>query len=112
VETPTSAQLGAYAGTYNGDEGKYGPNPGDPFVKSGTAAMVLSAGGALTYKGTSYTVTSICIDKTAGALGKLMYVHTDKGHFDIADKVDATLGIAWGISPVDGATIYTKGQKV
>jgi hypothetical protein len=45
VEAPTSAQLTAYAGTYNGDERKYGPNPGDPFVKSASAALVLGADG-------------------------------------------------------------------
>lgn len=111
VELPTAAQLTAYAGTYNGDEGTYGPNPGDPFVKSGTAALVLGADGQLSYKGVVYPVTSACVDKTAGALGKILYLIAGKGHIDVADKVDATLGQAWGVSPADGATIFTKGLK-
>lgn len=111
VVAPTSAQMTAYAGTYNGDEGKYGPNPGDPFVKSASATFVMSASGAITYKGTAYTVKSICIDKAAGPVGTVMYVHTDKGHVDISDKVDPALGKAWGVSPADGATIFTNGQK-
>ena len=111
VVQPTAAQVTAYAGTYNGDEGKYGPNPGDPFVKSASAAFVMSSSGAITYKGTAYTVKSICIDKAAGTLGTVMYVHTDKGHIDISDKVDPTLGSAWGLSPADGTTIFTNGKK-
>lgn len=111
VELPTAAQLTAYAGTYNGDEGAYGANPGDPFVKSGTAALVLGADGQLSYKGVVYPVTSACVDKTAGSLGKILYLIAGKGHIDVADKVDATLGQAWGVSPADGATIFTKGLK-
>ena len=111
VAAPTSAQMTAYAGTYNGDEGKYGPNPGDPFVKSGTAALVLGNDGRLSYKGVVYPVTSACVDKTAGSLGKILYVIAGKGHIDIADKVDSTLGQAWGVSLADGTTIFTKGLK-
>jgi len=111
VAAPTSAQMTAYAGTYNGDEGQYGPNPGDPFVKSASATFVMGASGAITYKGTAYTVKSICIDKAAGPAGTVMYLHTDKGHIDVSDKVDPTRGQAWGVSPADGTTIFTKGQK-
>ena len=46
VAAPTSAELAAYAATYSGDEGAYGPNPGDAFVKSGSATFVLGADGA------------------------------------------------------------------
>jgi hypothetical protein len=111
VVAPTATQLAAYAGTYNGDEGAYGPNPGDPFVKSASAALVLGADGSVNYKGTAYTPTSVCIDKAAGPFGTILYVVAGKGHLDIADKPDATLGSAWGVSLADGATIFTKGVK-
>lgn len=111
VELPTAAQLTAYAGTYNGDEGAYGPNPGDAFVKSGSAALVLGADGQLSYKGTAHALTSVCVDKVAGPYGKILYLIAGKGHMDIADKVDATLGQAWGVSLADGTTIFTKGLK-
>lgn len=111
VELPTAAQLTAYAGTYDGDEGQYGPNPGDPFVKSGAATVVFGADGALSYKGKAYALTSVCIDKVAGPFGKVMYLVAGQGHLDIADKVDATLGNAWGVSLADGTTIFTKAFK-
>jgi hypothetical protein len=111
VVLPSSAQLAVYAGSYAGAEGAYGPNPGDPFVKSADATLVLGSDGSVTYKGTAYTPTSVCIDKAAGPFGTLLYVLTDKGHFDISDKVDAALGSAWGVSPADGTTIFTKGLK-
>lgn len=111
VELPTAAQLAAYAGTYNGDEGAYGPNPGDAFVKSGGAALVLGADGSLSYKGVSYAVTSACLDKTAGPLGRVLYLVAGKGHLDVSDKADATLGSAWGVSLADGTTIFTNGRK-
>ena len=85
VELPTAAQLDAYDGTFNGDEGSY--NMSGVFTKAS-------------------------IDKVAGPFGKIMYfLPNDKGHFDVADKVDATLGQAWGVSPVDGTTIFTNGLK-
>lgn len=111
VALPSGAQLAAYAGTYAGQEGAYGPNPGDPFVKSADATLVLGSNGSVSYKGTAYPPTSVCIDKAAGPVGTVLYVLTDKGHFDISDKVDADLGSAWGVSPVDGTTIFTKGLK-
>lgn len=111
VELPSAAQLTAYAGTYNGNEGQYGANPGDPFVKSGSAALVFGADGKLSYKGVAYPVASACVDKTAGPFGKVLYLLAGKGHLDIADKVDATLGQAWGVSLADGTTIFTKGLK-
>lgn len=111
VEVPSSAQMAAYAGTYAGEEGVYGPNPGDPFIKSADATFVLSSSGTITYKGTAYTVTSVCVDKVAGVMGKLMYVHAANGHFDIAETAQAGLGSAWGVSPADGTTIYTSGDR-
>jgi hypothetical protein len=111
VEQPTTAQMTSYAGTYNGSEGSFGPNPGDPFVSSGAATLVLAADGTFTYKGASYTASSICIDKAAGGLGRIMYVHAGNGHFDIADQNNGgDLGQAWGVSPVDG-TMFRMGTK-
>jgi len=111
VTVPTVTQLATYAGTYNGDEGAYGPNPGDPFVKSASAALVLGADGSVSYKGSAYTPTSVCIEKAAGPYGTILYIIAGKGHLDIADKADATLGSAWGVSLADGTTIFTKGAK-
>jgi hypothetical protein len=110
VELPTAAQLDAYDGTFNGDEGSY--NMSGVFTKSGTATLVIAKDGQITYKGTAYKPLSVCIDKVAGPFGKIMYfLPNDKGGFDVADKVDATLGQAWGVSPVDGTTIFTNGLK-
>ncbi len=111
VELPTAAQMSAYAGTYNGDEGSYGLNPGDPFVKSGTAAFVLGSDGSVTYKSVAYALKSVCIDKTAGTYGKILYVVAGSGHIDVSNLVDATLGSAWGVSLANGSTIFTKGLK-
>lgn len=112
VAAPTSAELAAYAATYSGDEGAYGPNPGDAFVKSGSATFVLGADGAVTYKGVAYAATSICLDKVAGATGgRILYVEAGQGHFDVSDQPLVDLGSAWGVSPVDGATVFTKGAK-
>lgn len=110
VELPTAAQIDAYASTFNGDEGSY--NMSGVFTKSGTATLVVAKDGQLTYKGTAYKPLSVCIDKASGPFGKIMYfIANDKGHFDVADKVDADLGQAWGVSPVDGTTVFTKGLK-
>lgn len=110
VELPTAAQLAAYAATYNGDEGSF--DMAGAFTKSGSAALVVANDGRVTYKGKAYDPSSVCIDKVAGLYGKILYlVVGTAGHFDVADKVDATLGQAWGVSPVDGTTIYTNGRK-
>ena len=107
VELPTAAQLSAYAGTYDGDEGSFGPNPGDPFVKSGSATMVFGADGSFSYKSIAYAVTSVCVDKVANGTGsKFLYVEAGKGLMDITD-----LASAHGFSPADGATLFQNGKK-
>jgi hypothetical protein len=111
VELPSAAQLAAYAGTYEGDEGNYGSAIGAAFVKSGSATVVLGVDGALTYKGTTFTVTSACIDKASGPYGKILYIVAGKGHLDLSDKVDPSLGSAWGMALTDGTTIFTKAAK-
>lgn len=110
VELPTAVQLAAYAGTYNGDEGTYAAGTG-AFVKSGSTSLTLANDGRVIYNGTAYTPTSICLDKVAGPYGRVLYVMAGNGHFDIAPTANPTLGQAWGVSPVDGLTIFTKGVK-
>ena len=109
VELPTAAQIAAYAGTFNGDEGSY--DMAGTFAKSGAATLVVAHDGALTYKGVSYTPSSVCIDKVAGTYGKVMYFVAGKGHVDVSDKVDAVLGQAWGVSLADGTTVFTNARK-
>ena len=110
VELPSATQLASYAATYNGDEGSYAMD--GSFTKSGTAALVIASDGRVTYKGTAYDPSSVCIDKVSGPYGKIMYFLVgNNGHLDISDRVDPSLGQAWGVSPVDGTTIFTKGLK-
>jgi hypothetical protein len=109
VVVPTADELKAYAGTFNGDEGAY--DVGGTFTKTGTAQLVIGTDGSVSYKGVKQTVTSICLDKTAGIYGKILYFIAGKGHLDVADKVAGTLGQAWGVSPADGTTVFTKGLK-
>ncbi len=109
VVEPALADLAAYAGTYQGQEGHYDAN--FAFVKTGTATLVIAADGAITYGGNAYPVSSICQDKASGSYGRLMYFIVGKGHLDVSDKANADLGQAWGVSPADGDTIFTLGQK-
>lgn len=109
VVAPTADELKAYAGTFTGDEGSY--DGGGAFTKSGTAKLVIGTDGAVTYKDVKQTVTSICLDKTAGTYGKIMYFIVGKGHLDVADKVAPGLGQAWGVSPENGTTVFTNGVK-
>lgn len=110
VEAPAPATLAAYAGSYAGDEGSY--DASGNFQRAGSATLVVASDGRLTYKGTAYEPTSICIDKTAGPFGTLLYFLVGStGHFDVSDRVDPLLGQAWGVSPVDGTTIFTNGRK-
>lgn len=109
VLAPTADELKAYAGTFNGDEGSY--DTGGTFTKSGTAKLVIGTDGSITYKDGKQTVSSICLDKVAGPYGKILYFIAGKGHFDVADKVVSGLGQAWGVSPLDGTTVFTNGVK-
>jgi len=107
VALPTEAELKTYFGTYEGDEGTFGPNPGDPFVKSGTATLVFAADANLTYKGTAFKITSVCIDKVANGTGdRFVYVEAGKGTIDVTSK-----GTAHGSSPVNGTTAFQNGVK-
>jgi hypothetical protein len=111
VVKPTTAQIATYVGTYDGGEGSFGPNIGDPFVMAKSVVLVVNTDGSVTYDGTAYTPSSVCLDKAAGGFGTLLYVHTDKGHLDISDKTDPTLGRAWGVSLANGTTMFQGGVK-
>lgn len=96
VAAPTATQIATYAGTYVGDEGTQGPNFGDPFVKTGTATLVLASDGSVTYNGTAMTLQSECVVSSGGAVSGLS-VHfasaTGEGH------VDLDAGAMSGVSP-------------
>jgi hypothetical protein len=110
VELPTADQIAAYAATYNGAEGSYAMD--GSFTKSADATLVVASNGQMTYKGTAYNPSSICLEKVAGPYGRIMYFLVGTaGHFDVSDTLSADLGQAWGVSPVDGTTIFTKGMK-
>ena len=68
VETPTEAQLAAYAGRYNGNEGIY--DASGAFNRFGTADLVVASDGQLIYKGAAFETTSVCIDKCRGRAGQ------------------------------------------
>jgi hypothetical protein len=109
VEAPTEAQLAAYAGRYHGNEGAY--DASGAFNRFGAADLVVVSDGRLIYKGTPFETLSVCIDKAAGGQGKVMYFESGAGHFDVSDRVDPTVGQAWGVSPLDGATVFTGGRR-
>lgn len=111
VSTPTTTQLSAYAGTYSGNEGAFGPNPGDPFVASAAAVFVLDASGSSTYNGTAATLSSACIETSASAGGsteRLVLHFSGSGHFDLDS---AALGSALtGIKP-GSLDVVVRGAK-
>jgi hypothetical protein len=107
VAAPSAAQLATYAGTYVGDEGSFGPNPGDPFSRSGAATLVLGSDGSVTYNGAAITARSICRDAAAQAGGAFwLYVHSDLGHMDLTDG-----GEAFGVALDDGVEVVQNGRK-
>ena len=97
VAAPTSQELASFARTYTGSEGDYGVNPGDPFVASGSATLVLNSNGSATYNGASYAPTSYCLETIAGGT-QLVINSGAMSHFDL--KADGT----W--------SGYTSGGKV
>ncbi len=108
VSVATSADLAAYAGTFDGDEGAF--DASFNFVKSGSATFVLRSDGTATYKGAALAITSYCVDNAAGPFGKLLYVEFAGGHFDIAlADAGADLRWAWGVTPAGG--IFRNGVK-
>ena len=109
VVAPTLAELAPYAGAYSGQEGHYDAQYN--FVKTGTAALVIGAAGDIRYAGQDQVVSSICLDKVAGPYGRLMYFLVGQGHLDVADAPQTDLGQAWGVSPVDGDTVFTLGLR-
>lgn len=109
VSVATSADLTAYAGTYDGEEGTFDAVT-FAFVKSADATFVLSSSGTATYKGATLTITSYCVDNVAGPFGKLLYVEFAGGHFDISTTDAGTdLRWAWGVTPTGG--FFRNGVK-
>ncbi len=109
VQAPTAAQLAGYAGRYQGSEGSY--DAWGAFNRSGSAELVVGSDGQLSYKGTAYDITSACVDKAEGAHGTVLYIESGAGHFDLSDRAQASTGQAWGVSPVDGITVFTQGRR-
>lgn len=84
VTTPTAEQLASFARTYTGSEGSYGPNPGDSFVATGSATLVLNTNGTATYNGDNYTPTSYCLETLTGSAGTQLVIHAGAmSHFDL-----------------------------
>lgn len=106
VDAPTVEEVAAYAGTYDGDEGSFGPNPGDPFVKSGDAVFVLNEDATVSYNDTDIEILSVCVDRTAGPAGRLLYVHAADSHIDVTDA-----GEAFGISMTDPTQLFQNGVR-
>lgn len=108
VRVATAADLTAYAGTFDGEEGSF--DASFNFVKSGDATFALASSGTATYKGAALTITSYCVDNVAGPYGRLLYVEFAGGHFDIS-TTDAGAGLrwAWGVTPSAG--MFRNGVK-
>lgn len=111
VAKPTAEELALYTGTFDGAEGSFDANGN--FVKSASATLVFDGSASLSYKDKAYAVSSICIDKTAGPYGRLLYVLAGTGGgFDMSTQVaSADLGQVWGSSPADGGTLFQQGKK-
>jgi tetratricopeptide (TPR) repeat protein len=93
----------------------FAAQPGNAHFRhqTGDATLVFSGEVNLSYKGASYAVSSVCLDKVAGPYGRILYVVAGTaGHFDMA-AVDAGpgLGRAWGVSPADGTSVFRNGLK-
>jgi hypothetical protein len=107
VAAPTSSQLGVYAGRYVADEGGFGPNPGDPFVKSGTATLVLAAAGTATYNTSAVTVASACVETLAGGAQQLVLHFSNGqglGHVDLVSS--GATGTMTGVSPASAGANF------
>lgn len=108
VSVASAADLAAYVGTFDGEEGSF--DASFNFVKSGDATFVLASSGAASYKGAALSITSFCVDNVAGPYGKLLYVEFAGGHFDIS-TTDAGAGLrwAWGVNATGG--MFRNGVK-
>jgi hypothetical protein len=82
VHAPTATELAAYAKTYSGNVGNFGPNIGDAFVSAGNASFVLDAAGGLTYNGATYQVTSMCLENTPTTGAPLYIEMQSSDHVD------------------------------
>lgn len=84
VAAPTAQDLATFARTYTGSEGAYGPNPGDAFVATGSATLVFSSNGSVTYNGANYVPSSYCVETLSGGGGTQLVIHSGvMSHFDL-----------------------------
>lgn len=82
VHAPTATEFAAYAKTYSGNVGNFGPNIGDSFVSTGSASFVLSAEGGLSYNGATKLVTSMCLENTPTTSAPLYIEMQPSDHVD------------------------------
>ncbi len=80
VHEATEQDRQTYAGVYTGD--LYSPNANGDYVAA-AGEVTFSSSGMILINGQARTVSSICLDNTAGTLGITMYVHFDGGHVDL-----------------------------
>jgi hypothetical protein len=113
VAVPTSTQLASYAGTWVGDEGTQGGLPTDPFVKTGTATAVLGADGTLSYQGAVQTVSSACVETTAGGAQLVLHLAGGAalGHLDLDLGSSLATSTMSGISPASTLAAFVLIQN-
>jgi hypothetical protein len=80
VHEATAQDRQTYAGVYTGN--LYSPNANGDYVAA-AGEVTFSSSGMILINGQARTVSSICLDNTAGTLGITMYVHFDGGHVDL-----------------------------
>ncbi|MFM2065991.1 MAG: hypothetical protein RLZZ584_900 [Pseudomonadota bacterium] len=113
VAVPTSTQLASYAGTWVGDEGTQGGLPTDPFVKTGTATVVLGSDGALSYQGTARTVSSACVETFAGGAQLVLHLAggAGLGHLDLNLGTSLATSSMSGVSPASTLAAFVLIQN-
>lgn len=88
VRVPTSQEIASFAATYTAQAGTIDPNT-YTFTATGSATFVLNADGTATYNGSSYAISSFCLDITGNLPDPLLYVLGPAGsHFDLFGNGD------------------------
>jgi len=71
VTSPTQPQAAAYIGTYSGQVGDF--DMSGTFTSTGTATLVVTNDGDVTYNGTPVDVKSLCYE--SGTSSQTLYLH-------------------------------------